>query len=136
MTGHESVARISCLRLLTVLGVLLGAPMNSSAQTAAEHAAQAFGHPIVDGQDIQPTPLVVERRLHHYRLMLKAEKNEAAGATAKPAPGGIVRPAKTPNGSRPSQKGVDRRNTEQLCHFLLHGGKRPVNAASNPQRCQ
>jgi hypothetical protein len=142
--AHDRVLRTVCLRLLTVLGLMLGAPTIGSAQTAAEHAAQAHGDPIEDGKNIQPTPQVVERRLRHYRQMLKAEEDEASGAAAEAPIVGPGTPAKPPDGglwSQPdggrwSQQEIDLSDTKQLCHDLLHGGKRPPNAANDPARCE
>ena len=59
--------------------MLLGITPNGSAQTPAEHAALAHGHPIVGGKDIQPTPQVVQERLRHHQLMLQAERDQATG---------------------------------------------------------
>ncbi len=55
-SGHPSWIAFS--RLTMVLGLMLGVTANGSAQTAADHAAQAHGRPIVNGKDIQPTPRV------------------------------------------------------------------------------
>jgi hypothetical protein len=90
----------------------------------------------VNGKDIQPTPRVVEERLKHHQQMLEAQHDEVAGATAKPPSAGADAPARAPDVPSGSHQGNDRRDTEQLCHDLLHGGKRPADAASNPQRCE
>ncbi len=100
------------LRLGVVLGALFGATTGARGQTAAEHAAQAHGSPIVDGRNIQPTPRVVQRRLGHHRQMLKAEQNEATGAAAKPPIVGPATPAKRPDGGRRPQQRIDRRDTK------------------------
>ena len=72
------------LRLATLgaLAASLPAAPPSPAQTAADHAAQAHGKPIVGGHEVQPTPTVVEERWRHHLLMLKAR--EAAKANQTP----------------------------------------------------
>jgi len=91
------------LKLPVAVGLLLlGVASDVRAQTAADHAALAHGHPIVGGKDIQPTPQVVQKRLRHHRLMLQAERDQAAGhSPPKHRTGGTKLPAKAMGDGRP-----------------------------------
>ena len=63
------------LAAVAAIATLLDFSSNGLAQTAAEHAAQAHGRPIVNGRRVQPTPADVERRLRHHEQMLQAERD-------------------------------------------------------------
>ena len=71
----------SLMGLVVLTATLLSPASDGYAQSAADHAAQAHGKPIVNGRRTQPTPDVVQERLHHHELMLESE---AAEAKAKP----------------------------------------------------
>ena len=91
------------LKLPVSIGLLLpGVASGVRAQTTADHAALAHGHPIVGGKDIQPTPQVVQGRLRHHRLMLQAERDQAAGRSPpKRRTGETKLPAKAMGDGRP-----------------------------------
>jgi len=90
------------LKLPVAVGLLLlGIASGASAQTVADHAALAHGHPIVGGKDIQPTPQVVQERLRHHRLMLQAERDQAGGhSPPKHRASGLAAPAKKTSGGQ------------------------------------
>ena len=60
---------------VAAIATLLDFSSNVLAQTAADHAAQAHGRPIVNGRRVQPTPADVERRLRHHAQMLQVERD-------------------------------------------------------------
>ena len=79
-------ASVLALAGLAALALSLGSARSSFAQpaidgSAAAHAAQAHGQPIVDGHPVQPTPAVVEERMRHHEQMLEAERNGSVRPT-------------------------------------------------------
>lgn len=93
-------ASIRGLAVLALLVLAFGSAHSAFAQTASDgsaaaHAAQAHGQPIVDGHPVQPTPAVVEDRLRHHEQMLEAERNGSVRPTVEKSPtprGGGPRP--------------------------------------------
>ena len=57
------------------IAAVLGSTSSGFAQSAADHAAQAHGRPIVNGHPVQPTPDVVMKRLRHHEQMLQSERD-------------------------------------------------------------
>jgi len=78
--------RSSGLWLIVFIAAVLTDTAETRGQTAADHAASAHGKPIVQGNDVQPTPDVVKERWRHHMLMLEEQKREAASKPGPPAP--------------------------------------------------
>ena len=89
---QDALGERALVRSLAVLAALaIGSAPNAVAQpttdqSAAEPAAQAHGHPIVDGHPVQPTPAVVEERMRHHEQMLEAERHGSVRPLAAQPP--------------------------------------------------
>jgi hypothetical protein len=66
------------------VGVILGGTSSVLAQSAADHAAQAHGSPIIHGHPVQPRPEVVEERWQHHEQSLGAKQETRPEGSSTP----------------------------------------------------
>ena len=83
---RASVCSLAMLAALAIGSATIAVAQPTTDQSAAEHAAQAHGHPIVDGHPVQPTPAVVEERQRHHQQMLEAERRGSVRPLAAQPP--------------------------------------------------
>jgi hypothetical protein len=75
VSGRLTLARVTTFSYgLVAVGFILGGASAALAQSAADHAAQAHGSPIVQGHPVQPRPEVVEERWRHHEQSLGAKQ--------------------------------------------------------------
>lgn len=83
---RSAVPIIRAVPALLAAAWLVASENQGFAQSAAEHAAQAHGQPIVKGHPVQPRPDVVKERLRHHKEMLEAEKKGSVRPRTDKAP--------------------------------------------------
>ena len=95
----RTVAERIPLTIVSIAVISLSLISNCIAQTAADHAAQAHGKPIVRGHPVQPTPDVVQERWRHHEEMLRSEDGQSTGTpSASPSQShGTTTEGVTPN---------------------------------------
>lgn len=98
MPLHIIAKRIPLI-IFSIVVIPMALISNCLAQTAADHAAQAHGKPIVSGHPVQPTPDVVQERWRHHEEMLRSEQEQS---TRTPSAAPTQSPGTTSEGTAPN----------------------------------